>query len=80
MATVTIKGIPTSVYRRLKRVAETNRRSVNREIIARLERSLHDRAVSAEEVLDAARDLRGRMGGVWVGDEDVAEAKAGGRP
>ncbi len=80
MATVTIKGIPTSVYRRLKRVAETNRRSVNREIIARLERSLHDRAVSADEVLSAARDLRERMGGVWVSDEDVAEAKAAGRP
>jgi hypothetical protein len=80
MATVTVKGIPTSVYRRLKHVALTNRRSVNREIIARLERSLHDRAVSADEVLAAARELRGRMGGLWVTDKDVAEAKAAGRP
>ncbi|MGD1148332.1 MAG: Arc family DNA-binding protein [Thermoanaerobaculaceae bacterium] len=80
MATVTIKGISDAVYRRLKKVALANRRSVNREIIMRLERSLHDRSVNAEEILTAARQVRGGLGAVWITADELEAAKDGERP
>jgi antitoxin FitA len=80
MATVTIKGIPDLVYRRLKKVALAHRRSVNREIIVRLERSLHDRSINADEILAAAREVRARLGAVWVTADELEAAVDEGRP
>ena len=37
MASITIKNIPEAVHRRLKQDAKRNRRSLNQEVIARLE-------------------------------------------
>lgn len=40
MPTLTIKGLPDPLYRRLKRQAEAHRRSLNGEIIVCLERAV----------------------------------------
>ncbi len=39
MADVTVRGIPGEVYERLKAAADRNRRSLNQEIVHRLETS-----------------------------------------
>lgn len=39
MATLTIKNIPLEVYERLKRRAKANRRSINQEAVAVIERA-----------------------------------------
>ncbi|MCC6166009.1 MAG: Arc family DNA-binding protein [Caldilineaceae bacterium] len=40
MATITVKNIPDDLYLALKQAAEANHRSVNREIIVRIEQPL----------------------------------------
>ena len=55
MATITVKDIPHELYRRLKTAAASNRRSINREIISRIEQSLRVRRVTANEILARVR-------------------------
>lgn len=54
----TLKNIPDPLYRRLKTLAARNRRSLNGEIIHRLERSVGDPAADVERLLADARALR----------------------
>ena len=62
MATVTVKGIPDELYQRLKAAAATNRRSVNGEIISRIESSLMPRRVTAEVLLERLARLHESFG------------------
>ena len=43
-ATITVKNIPDAVHQALKQAAETSHRSLNGEVIARLEQSLQNHA------------------------------------
>lgn len=79
MTAFTVKNIPEPLYDRLKRAAELHRRSINSEIITRLERSLGV-APAPREILAKARDLRERIGGAPISHEDLSTAKASGRP
>ena len=45
MANITVKNIPDDLYERLRSAAKSNRRSINNEIITRLEQSLAVRRV-----------------------------------
>lgn len=56
--TLTLKNIPDEVYDRLKRSAQTHRRSMNREAIVCLEAALLPGKVSLAERLARARALR----------------------
>ncbi len=76
---ITLKNIPDEVYRRLKAVAETHRRSINSEAIACLERVLLPVRVSAEERLARARKLRPAAKGKLFKARDIANAIAQGR-
>jgi plasmid stability protein len=58
---ITLKGIPDEVYSRLKEVATENHRSLNSEIIARLEAQLLPRR-TAQDQLQSIRALRQRLG------------------
>jgi antitoxin FitA len=58
MTTITVKNIPDDVYQRLKVAAQSNRRSINSEVIWRIEQSLGGRAASPETILSEARELR----------------------
>ncbi|MFN7914095.1 MAG: Arc family DNA-binding protein [Vicinamibacterales bacterium] len=59
--TITLKNIPDEVYARLKASAESNRRSLNSEVIVCLETVLLPGRLAASERLDRARALRATL-------------------
>jgi plasmid stability protein len=79
MATVTVKNIPDDLYKRLKSVAEANRRSVNSEIIVCIENSVVSRRVDIDEVVEKARRLRHWTAGHLVSNDGFNQAKSEGR-
>ena len=79
MATVTVKNIPDELYKRLKAVAETNRRSINSEIIVCIENSVMSRRINPEEMIEYARRLRQLTADHRICDEEFNQAKAEGR-
>ncbi len=79
MPTFTVKNIPDELLDRLKRAAETHRRSVNSEILTRLERSLGVTPAPAE-ILATARTLRQAIGGPPLTLAELDRAKSAGRP
>ena len=78
--TITVKGIPDELYRRLKAAAEANRRSINSEIITRIEQSLTSQRVPAGEVLERVRRLHASFGGRIVKLGELDDARREGRP
>ncbi len=62
MATLTIKALPDPLYERLRESAAMNHRSINSEVIARLERALGSARLDAGEQLAVVRAVRERMG------------------
>lgn len=78
MPALTIKGIPEELLDALRRSAEANRRSLNAEVIHRLEKSVavHE---DREALLARIRERRERMG-VWLTEESLRIAKDEGRP
>ena len=58
---LTLKGVPDEVYERLKQSATVNHRSLNSEIISRLEAQVLPRRTTAQEHLIAIRSTRERL-------------------
>lgn len=58
MATITIKNIPDPIYARLKRQAFEHRRSLNQEVIVRLEQSIASAPIDPATFLAQVRALR----------------------
>jgi len=79
LATVTVKNIPDELYKRLKSIAEINRRSVNSEIIVCIEQAVTSHRINPHMVLESARHLRQLTTGHPISDEEFNHAKAGGR-
>ena len=80
MVTITVKNIPDELYQRLKSVAESNRRSVNSEVLKCIEDAVYTRRIDPEEVIANARRLRELTSRYPVDDEELFRAKAEGRP
>lgn len=80
MPSLTIKGIPDELLDNLRRSAETNRRSINSEVLLRLERSVGRAPIDPEEFLSRIRARRARLQVPPLTDEFLAQAKAEGRP
>ena len=78
MASVTLKGLPRPLHLALKKRAEQNRRSLNREILATLESALTPRSRPVEELLKEAREFRSRLK-IWVTEVQVNRCKREGR-
>ncbi|MDX1396367.1 MAG: Arc family DNA-binding protein [Gemmatimonadota bacterium] len=76
---LTLKSIPEPVYRRLKQLAARNRRSLNSEVIYRLERSIGAAPVDANALLARARVVRERAEVPYLTDEMLREARDEGR-
>ncbi|NIP58492.1 MAG: Arc family DNA-binding protein [Gemmatimonadetes bacterium] len=72
--------IPEALYRRIKESAETSRRSINAEMLERLERSFTSRPVDPEAFLVRARRRQEKMELPWVTDADLRRARGSGRP
>lgn len=80
MATITVKGIPDELYQRLKAAAEASHRSVNSEIITRIERSLMPHRATVQQLLQRVRRLQGSFAGRVLELEDLEAARQAGRP
>lgn len=79
MANITIKNVPDPLYERLKEVAARSRRSLNSEIIMRLERSMGAAPADPEALLARARAVRERLQVPYLTDEELLEAREEGR-
>ncbi len=79
MPTLTIKGLPDPLYRRLKQQAEAHRRSLNGEIIVCLERALGAARPEPRTWLAQARALRERLQGRPLSDRQLRDARRTGR-
>lgn len=79
MATITLKNIPDILHERLKESAAQHHRSMNKEIIARLEAQLMPPSLSAESKLAEIRALRQRLP-LRATPEEIDELKREGRP
>jgi plasmid stability protein len=75
---LTLKGVPDEVYERLKTSATVNHRSLNSEIIARLEAQVLPRRSAAEQ-LAAIRATRDRLSRVAFDHDVIDQAKREGR-
>lgn len=80
MVNVTLKNIPDELYARVKDSARRNHRSVNGEIIARLETALKPREISPEEWLERIRQARPQFDPNAVSLDELLEAIDQGRP
>jgi hypothetical protein len=79
MPTLTIKGMPLALYRRLKAAAAAHRRSLNGEIIVCLERATGVTAVAPADFLASVREARGQMAVRPLTRAEVQAAKVAGR-
>lgn len=81
MADLTVRGVPDAVYEALKEEAERNRRSLNQEVVHRLEASVRAPRTDSEAELERVRALRGRLADLPpLDDELLDEARSRGRP
>lgn len=81
MTDTTVRGIPEDVYERLKRAAEENRRSLNQEIVHRLEASTRAPTLDPERDLERIRAVRGEVADLPPLDDAFLErARGEGRP
>ncbi len=78
--TLTLKGVPERVHRGLKKRAEAQRRSLNREIILCLDRSVEVEAFDPEEWLAKADRMREKLGLRGLTDAGIRAEKRRRRP
>ena len=80
MLDLTIKGVPDSLYRRLKRLAALHRRSLNNEIIICLEQASGAANLNPEAWLGDADRMRKRLALSSLTERMLRKAKEVGRP
>lgn len=80
MPTLTLKNIPDALYERLKQAASLHRRSLNGEILFRLEEALTPRREDASVLIDKARAVREKTAHYRIGDAELERARNAGRP
>ena len=80
MPTLTIKGMPDDLYRRLKEQAAQHRRSLNSEILVALEQATSAPTLDARSLLARADALRATLRTPRLTDAKLRAAKNAGRP
>lgn len=80
MANFTVKNIPPALYKKLKRAAEMNRRSINSEIIVCIEKSVQSQAIEPQNFINRARKLRSHTADHPLTNEELSQIKSVGRP
>jgi plasmid stability protein len=78
MVTLTIKDVPDKVHRMLKKKAEVNSRSLNKEIINCLEAAVSPTRPKPKDYLESIRHLR-RKADLHMTLEDIEKAIDDGR-
>jgi hypothetical protein len=79
VTTFTVKNIPPNLYKKLKKSAERNRRSINSEIIVCIEKSVQSQTIDFDKVLTKARKLRALTQAAPITDDELRQAKEDGR-
>ncbi len=79
MTTFTVKNIPPDLYKKLKKAAEINRRSINSEIIVCIEKSVQSQAIDSENFLNKARKLRNYTADHPLTNRELTQVKSVGR-
>jgi hypothetical protein len=79
MSSLTLKGIPETLHARLRKAAEMNRRSLNSEVLHRLERSFGMAPVAPDELLARSRAVRERAPLPYLTDDALRRAREQGR-
>lgn len=80
MAQIALRGIPDQLHEELRKAAARNHRSVNGEIIARLEESVGQRVLDAEQLMERIRSRWELIGDVDLHEDTLREMKNAGRP
>jgi plasmid stability protein len=80
MPSITVKNISDELYENLRRSAEANHRSINKEIIYCIEQMLMSQRKDPDAILSRARELREKSRDYLISDEELARAKRAGRP
>lgn len=80
MPSYTLKDIPEELYERVRASADRSRRSINAEILHRLERSLMSERIDPDRFLERVRRRRESGELPRVSDEDLRAARDSGRP
>jgi antitoxin FitA len=79
MHTITVKNIPAEIYKKLKQSAESGHRSINKEIIACIERAVGSQQVDPDLRLVNARMLRIKTLSHPINDDEFTKTKNTGR-
>lgn len=79
MPSLTIKNLPDAVYRRLKRSAADQRRSLNSEVIHRLEQAVGIVPVEPGALIAHARLVREKTDLPYLTDTELRHARDRGR-
>lgn len=77
MPNLTIKSIPDEIYQRLKQSASEHRRSMNREVIVCLERSLLSKRIEPSAFLARVDALREKIALPPLTEKILRAAKSG---
>jgi len=80
MRTITIKGIPDALYKRLKQRAAAEHRSLNGHVIALLQQEAARQTIDVKAWLEETARLRKRWGIKPVTMAEIDAAKREGRP
>jgi plasmid stability protein len=80
MPTITLKNIPDELYERLKESAADHRRSLNSEVIVRLEQALLSVRIDPDAFLARADARRERLALPPLNDRRLKAIKIAGRP
>lgn len=79
MPDVALRGMSTAMHKALKKAAERNHRSLNGEILARLERSVMGKPVDLDALLARIAERRNRLA-LELDEETLRELREEGRP
>ncbi|MGE0158642.1 MAG: Arc family DNA-binding protein [Gemmatimonadales bacterium] len=80
MPNLTLKNIPADLLERLKASAEVGRRSLNSEVIHRLEASIGRSPADVEALLAELRDVRERRRLPYLADQAARATRDAARP
>jgi plasmid stability protein len=80
MPDVALRGLSHGLHQALKEAAEQNHRSLNGEILARLEQSFRPSSVAVDVLLARVEARRSRLGSLGLSEKDLRGLKDAGRP
>lgn len=78
MANITIKNMPDELYNLVKSLAKSHQRSINNELILRIQKSVGSERVDPEKIRAQARDFR-KLIKVRLAPEEIEKAINRGR-